>query len=289
MAVSSVWHPSDGSFVKAVRKRGDGLYTPTEGSTCTVTLACTQESLCNMNSGYPIGEETSVVIGEGDTEVSEIIDKCLMSMREGESCGVMFAVFDGHVVKGKEAEGCRYVTLEIYLKDFTREPTWDVDVEMRLKRTRHHKDRGTELFRANRKEAAFQRYSQAAKYLISAGPQKAIPENLMDIYKNLTVQVHLNLAACQMQYENYSSVITNCSRALEIDKGNIKGLYRRGVAYSRLKDWERAQADLNKVLSTEPGNRAAIREMMTVQERLREDIEKDKFGQLTMGMQQMFR
>ena len=289
MAVSSILNAPDGSFVKAVRKVGSGFYTPTEGSLCTLTIAlANQEALNNLHFNLVTGEETQIVIGEGDSDVRDVIDKCVMTMQCDEMSGVMFPIVDGKVVKGNNTENATFVTMEIHLMNFTRECIWDMDPRAKLQYAQQHKDTGTFLFKSDSKEAAFQRYGRAMKYLISMGPVKIIPSELVQDYANLRVQVYLNLAACQLHFENYEGVITNCSHALQGDAKNVKGLYRRGLAYSRQNDWDNAASDLREVVNLENGNKAAIRELQTVHQMLRERKDQEKLGQLARGMRTMF-
>lgn len=290
MAMSSIFNPLDGSFVKVTRKNGNGIYTPTEGSTCSVILNLANHDLFRpADVGLVTGEETNFTIGEGDSDIHDVIDKCLISMKENEVCGLMFPMSNGNVVEGTETNGNNtFVTIEIHLLNFTRVPVYQMDELTKLENGQRLKEKGSELFKNGRKATAFKRYSQAMKYIVSAGPEVFLPQELKEQYRILKTQVHLNLAACQLHYENYPAVIKNCTCAVDVDLCNLKGFYRRGIAFSRLKEWEKAESDLKTVINLDPGNKAALRELNTVHHMLQEEREAEKVGQLARGMRQMF-
>ena len=49
-------------------------------------------------------------------------------------------------------------------------------------------------------------------------------------------------------------VITNCGKCLELDKMNVKALFRRSSAFTEIKDFELAIEDLRIALALETDN-----------------------------------
>lgn len=65
---------------------------------------------------------------------------------------------------------------------------------------------------------------------------------------------HTNAAACTNKTGQFSSSIDHASRALDINAGNVKALYRRGVAYGSIGKRSRAKRDLQRAVKLNPKN-----------------------------------
>lgn len=65
-------------------------------------------------------------------------------------------------------------------------------------------------------------------------------------------------------------------QALELDNNNEKGLFRRGEAHLAVNDFELARADFQKVIQLYPSNKAAKVQLVTCQQKIREQHEKEK-------------
>ncbi len=65
--------------------------------------------------------------------------------------------------------------------------------------------------------------------------------------------ISLYEAACQLKMEDYESVKSTCSRALETDE-NGDAYYMRGVAFLNLGDTDAAKADFDCAIALEPKN-----------------------------------
>ncbi|KAF7248264.1 Peptidyl-prolyl cis-trans isomerase FKBP4 [Varanus komodoensis] len=94
--------------------------------------------------------------------------------------------------------------------------------------------------------------------------------------KSLRLAAHLNLAMCHLKLKEYSQVLENCSKALELDSNNEKGLFRRGEARLAVNDFELARADFQKVLQLYPSNKAAKTQLIICQQKIREQHEREK-------------
>ena len=75
---------------------------------------------------------------------------------------------------------------------------------------------------------------------------------IMDVEKTLK----LNLAAVLLEQKQYEAVIEVCSEVLKADPLVSKGLYRRGIAYTRKQDadWDRALQDFRQCRHTIEGD-----------------------------------
>ena len=57
----------------------------------------------------------------------------------------------------------------------------------------------------------------------------------------------INLAHCYIKLEQYEYAIKYASQALEKDPKNVKALYRKGVAYTKMNELDKAKECLNEV------------------------------------------
>ncbi|KAL7976416.1 hypothetical protein Chor_015480 [Crotalus horridus] len=94
--------------------------------------------------------------------------------------------------------------------------------------------------------------------------------------RDLRLAAHLNLAMCHLKLKEYSQVLENCNKALELDCNNEKGLFRRGEARLAINDFELARADFQKVLQLYPSNKAAKVQLTMCQQKIREQHEREK-------------
>lgn len=61
-------------------------------------------------------------------------------------------------------------------------------------------------------------------------------KNATELIEEVGIPVHLNLALCFLQLEDWKKVIFYCNKVLELKPDNIKAIYRRCKAYIELKD-----------------------------------------------------
>eukprot|EP00629_Pelagomonadales_sp_RCC1024_P003206 CAMPEP_0119272350 /NCGR_PEP_ID=MMETSP1329-20130426/8563_1 /TAXON_ID=114041 /ORGANISM="Genus nov. species nov., Strain RCC1024" /LENGTH=517 /DNA_ID=CAMNT_0007272413 /DNA_START=115 /DNA_END=1665 /DNA_ORIENTATION=- len=87
--------------------------------------------------------------------------------------------------------------------------------------------------------------------------------------REVRVSLHLNSAMALLKLEDWDAALQATAAALRVQPENVKALYRRGVAQSRLGVLDGAAANLQKALKLEPTNREAKRELARLQERLK--------------------
>ena len=70
----------------------------------------------------------------------------------------------------------------------------------------------------------------------------------------------LNLAHCYLKQEDWHLAIKYSSQVLENDPSNVKAMYRRGVAYTKIGEIERATDNLTEALALteDAGEKVAI-------------------------------
>ena len=117
--------------------------------------------------------------------------------------------------------------------------------------------------------AAELNFSRSLRFIIAIGEREA-SEEIRREGRNLRCACYLNLAACQLSRKLYTHVIENCSKALDIEPHNVKGLFRRGRAYVGVSDYGVAREDFRLALSIEPNNRAIKEQMVLLESKQRE-------------------
>ena len=155
---------------------------------------------------------------------------------------------------------------------------YDLNEYQLFKISVEHKKDANELYRNNLIRTAFQRYHKAISFLIISeqivnekdyNAKKDISlntiseESSIENYNHdlkieileLKSNLYSNLAACQIKSRNYSMVLINCTKCLELDQQkNVKALFRRAQAYTYLNDWEEAITDLKLAISIDSTN-----------------------------------
>ncbi|KAL8197327.1 UNVERIFIED_CONTAM: Protein unc-45 A [Gekko kuhli] len=100
---------------------------------------------------------------------------------------------------------------------------------------------GNEHFQAGRYEEALEAYARA----LSLDPPRADRAAL-----------HRNRAACHLKRGDYVQAEQDASKAIDVDPGDVKGLFRRSQALQQLGRLDQALSDLQRCVSLEPKNRA---------------------------------
>lgn len=118
--------------------------------------------------------------------------------------------------------------------------------ETPFQRAQRFKTEGNENFRRGKYDEAISSYNKAIEI---------IPEE----YKTDLATYYQNRAAAYEQLKKWSSVISDCEKAIELNNKYEKALYRRAKAYEMIKDWENALDDVTSVcLLQNFGNQSAL-------------------------------
>lgn len=122
----------------------------------------------------------------------------------------------------------------------------DEDTAVFISMSQELKEEGNRRFQKLDHEGAMLKYEKALKLL---------PGNHIDV-----AYLHTNMAACYMHIGlgEYPRAITECNLALEVAPKYSKALLRRAKCYESLNRLELALRDVNRVLSIEPNNLAAL-------------------------------
>lgn len=163
---------------------------------------------------------------------------------------------------------------EVKLKSFEKaKESWEMNTEEKLEQSCMVKERGTQYFKEGKYKRAALQYKKIVLWLEH---ESGLSDEEDTKAKSLRLAAHLNLAMCHLKLKEYSQALENCNKALELDSSNEKGLFRRGEAHLAVNDFELARGDFQKVIQLYPSNKAAKVQLVTCQQKIREQHEKEK-------------
>jgi tetratricopeptide (TPR) repeat protein len=100
--------------------------------------------------------------------------------------------------------------------------------------------------------------------VVAAAERVRMTEDQRRALRALTLATLLNRAAALNRQDEWKLSLRATNRALKMDKGSVKGLYRRAVALSGLGRHADAEGDLRRVLAAAPENADAKRKLAAV-------------------------
>ncbi|XP_071439068.1 peptidyl-prolyl cis-trans isomerase D isoform X3 [Hetaerina americana] len=145
------------------------------------------------------------------------------------------------------------------------------------------KDSGNYYFAKNNFVDAGRKYKKALRYLdcLSSSDLK---ESDSKITNEIMHNCLLNLSAVKLRLNQYKDAIGLCDKVLAHDCTNVKAMYRRGQALSRLNEYELALKDFTSALKIVPNDKDIIAEINIVKKALHRYLAFEKFQ-----CQKMFR
>lgn len=167
-------------------------------------------------------------------------------------------------------KGDEVAVFTIHLHSFHQgTDVWQLTDQERLEIAKKHKQQGSELFKSGHLRGASIRYSKAIQRLAAVDPDTPLEVDSVEEYEREIVSLRtaslMNLAACQLKFNEFQHVVRNCSRVLELDPRNLKGRYRRAKALLAMNDFEGSRSDLLKAREVEPGNQAVNELLRTLE------------------------
>lgn len=280
-------------FTKTIIEHGDPSYIVEESewfefeSKLLFDKSCLKRSLANDPDrliGFNLNSDHLTLVrqrlGYFNSQITKILQRIIQTMRLNEKAHISFELdpdllnesFQNEKVDNKIYLDLKFeiILTKIEKNDPNQSLIYNLKADQLLTLSNEHKTDANELFKNSFVLTAFQRYHKAMSYLIIAEQMinekkdikiedlETISEtenetNHFDVAK-LKSQLFSNLAACQLKSKNYKMVITNCGKCLELDKMNVKALFRRSSAFTEIKDFELAIEDLRIALALETDN-----------------------------------
>ncbi|XP_061462545.1 tetratricopeptide repeat protein 9C [Rhineura floridana] len=169
-------------------------------------------------------------------------------------------------------------------------------MEQRLQQAQTFKEEGNHCYKQSRFRDAVSRYHWALLQVKGLDP--SVPSPLQEfgaerppvtpeqekVLHSIQSDCYNNLAACLLQMEpvNYDRVKEYSLKVLERQPENAKALYRAGVAFYHLRDYDRARHHLLAATSKQPKDTSVKRYLQLTESQLSSYHQKEK--QLYMGM-----
>lgn len=123
--------------------------------------------------------------------------------------------------------------------------------------------------------------SSSAAVLVQPAPGRApvkLSEEERKVVENSEIECYNSLAACLLQAElvNYERVKEYCLKVLKKEGDNFKALYRSGVAYYHLGDYDKALHYLKEANTREPTDTNVIRYIQLAEMKLSRSSQREK-------------
>ncbi|XP_074056722.1 sperm-associated antigen 1 isoform X2 [Macrotis lagotis] len=98
--------------------------------------------------------------------------------------------------------------------------------------------------------------------------EEAVTYYTRSISVSPTVAAYNNRAQAEIKLKNWNNALQDCEKVLELEPGNLKAFLRRATAHKHQNKYHEAIQDLNKVLTVEPGNVIAKKILSEVEKHL---------------------
>ncbi|XP_028303650.1 peptidyl-prolyl cis-trans isomerase FKBP5 [Gouania willdenowi] len=262
----------DGGIVRRIKLKGDGYTNPNDGASVDVHL----EGSCDGRLFE--SRDVSFIVGEAEDKGIPLgVDRAMDKMQKGECCVLHLKPKYGFGSEGKPEYKIgpdKNITYEVTLKDFKKaKETWEMDLMEKLDLADAVKNKGNQYFKAGRYQQAIVQYHRIITWLeMECGTGIEQQKRIQDY----EITAHLNLALCFLRTKEFSLVVDNCNKVIELDECNEKALYRRGEARLLRNEFTLAMADFQQVLQVNPTNRAARAQISICQSKIKEHHEQDK-------------
>ncbi|XP_060925958.1 peptidyl-prolyl cis-trans isomerase FKBP5 [Limanda limanda] len=262
----------DGGIIRRIKVKGEGYTNPNEGATVKVHL----EGSCGGRL-FDCRDVTFVVGEAEDKGIPLGVDRAMDKMQRGECCVLYLQPKYGFGSEGKSEYKVgpdKDLVYEVSLKEFqSAKESWEMDLIEKLDLAGGVKHKGNQYFKAGRIFQAVIQYQRIVSWLeMECGTGMDQQKKIQDVI----VTAHLNLALCFLRIKEFSQVVENCNKVIEIEEHNEKALYRRGEARLQRNEFSLALVDFQLVLQVNPSNRAARAQISDCQSKMKEHHEQDK-------------
>ncbi|XP_053605814.1 FK506-binding protein 59 isoform X2 [Plodia interpunctella] len=267
-------------ILRHIIEQGSGEYeSPKDGSLVTVEL---EGKL--VSDGKVFDSRTvTFSLGEGsESNVCEGIERALEKFQKGEKARLTIQPKYAFKSEGNTELGVppnAAVEYIVKLVSFEKvKESWSMDGEEMLEQARIFKEKGTNYFKANKFQLAIKMYKRIVPLLSDMPEDSSQTEENRKQAKELLISAYLNLSLVYLKVtpaHNFEAK-ENASKALKLEPGNVKGLFRRGRALRALAEPDAALRDFRAVMQAEPHNKAAANEAQLCRAALQQQRRREK-------------
>ncbi|XP_068568252.1 peptidyl-prolyl cis-trans isomerase FKBP5 [Cebidichthys violaceus] len=262
----------DSGIIRRIKVKGDGYTNPNDGSSVEVHLEgrCGDRLFDCRDVSFTVGEAEDKGVPLG-------VDRAMDKMQKGECCILYLKSKYGFGSEGKpeyKVGPDRDLIYEVTLKSFQRaKETWEMELPEKLDLAAGVKHKGNQYFKVGLYHQAVIQYQRIVSWLeMECGTGTEQQKRI----QSFMLTAHLNLALCFLRMKEFSQVVDNCNKVIELDEDNEKALYRRGEARLLRNEFSMAMEDFQQVLRVNPSNRAAHAQIAICQSKIKEHHEQDK-------------
>eukprot|EP00727_Mastigamoeba_balamuthi_P009440 m51a1_g5118 putative ricin b lectin (837) ;mRNA; f:364291-368824 len=147
------------------------------------------------------------------------------------------------------------------------------DIPQKIAKAQELKEQANAAFRSGDLQKALLLYNQVPLWVNGLQAMAKEDKEKVDALK---LQCELNLTAVHLKLNDAKRALVHAKKAVEMDPGNVKALYRRGKAYSMRGMNDNALEDLRKALSKDPANPEIANEIRSVEGKLAAESQAQK-------------
>ncbi|KAL5740497.1 hypothetical protein ACOSQ2_029677 [Xanthoceras sorbifolium] len=220
--------------------------------------------------------------GSGEGLVPEGFEMCVRLMLPGElalvTCPPDYA-YDKFPRPANVPEGA-HIQWEIELLGFEMPRDWTgLNFQSIMDEAEKIRVTGNRLFKEEKFELAKAKYEKVLREFNHVNPQDDEEGKVFSEKRNL---LHLNVAACFLKLGECRKSIEASNKVLDANPAHVKALYRRGMAYMALGEFEDARNDFNKMMkvdkSSEPDATAALSKLKRAEQEFENNARKQFKG-----------
>ena len=251
-----------------VKSTEDTEDMPVDGQTARICYKCRKSDYSivdeNTNSAEPFEFEV------GSEEVIKGLNVGIRTMRVGET-----AVFKIHpdLAYGSTGSGKISANETIYfeasLVGFAAKERTKADLspEERLAMAAKSKEEGSALFAAGNQDEAKRLFEKTLDLLDWEKGAEAFA---------MKVALRNNVALVCLNKQQWKECVVNCNSALELDKDNVKALYKKAKANRLMQEFDLATEVVQRALAVAPQDTALINELNLIRRDKRDCEEKER-------------
>ncbi|XP_076056067.1 FK506-binding protein 59kD isoform X2 [Oratosquilla oratoria] len=262
----------DGGIIRRNIVKGDGYQTPNDGAIVDVHLIgrVNGEVVDNREVSFPLGEGMEYGIPEG-------LERALEKFKRNEKSYIRLTpkyAFGSGGSPEKGIPGGVPIEYELHLRNFEKaKESWEMDQEEKIDQAKLYKEKGTMYFKQDKFRLAIKQYKKIVDLL-------QYDSGLDDVKKaeshNVLLAGHLNLSMSFLKLKDNPHAKEYATRAIELDKNNVKALFRRGQALLNMGDADLARQDFLKCHKLDPDNKAVNKQLSLCAAMIREQRTKEK-------------
>ena len=227
-----------GFGTKKTLTEGEGWDTPNDGAKCVVSYTLSV-------GGKTVETREKFNLETGNEAAPAGLEECVMRMKKGE---VAEAKVPGSLA-GADGDAVFTVTLV----DFEKEKeVYSMTNRERVDFGEACKAAGNDAYKSGKLSLATKKYDKALRYVEH---DHAFSDDEKRETKKIKLSLYLNGAAVALKLKDWPKAKTDAGKALDIESGNEKALYRRAQASAETEEYDEANRDVRKLLEKDETHR----------------------------------